>query len=207
MRSELLETPANDGWFLRVEFLWHVDRYRHVISAVDSTGLATPLLESVEGSLADDWPPSPPLQSLHLETRPDGSRVALLVGMAGKSHWSASIGAGASAIGLVFDLACRAAIASVQIGSRYRLASGVQLNEIDANTCRLQQGDSAVSITGSSDGATLTELHLMEGASIAIRPRERNTAGQSTRRWLYGVDLGSAELRNVYKVLSTDFTR
>ena len=32
-----------------------------------------PLLESIEGTPADDWPPSPPLQSLSIETLPEAA--------------------------------------------------------------------------------------------------------------------------------------
>jgi hypothetical protein len=75
---------------LRVRFYWHLDRYAHEVSRrID--GDWRPLLTSIEGSPQDDWPASPPFQSLHIDERDDGRTLALLVGMAGKSHWSASI--------------------------------------------------------------------------------------------------------------------
>lgn len=187
MRSEVLESGATEGWRLRVEFLWHIDRYRHVISAIDPAGGITPLLESIEGTRADNWPPSPPLQSLHLEKQPGGSRVALLVGMAGKSHWSASIGPGSVGPGLVFDLACRAGSAAGNLGSQYRIASGVQRVTAEADAIRLEVGDRAVTISGSSAGTTLTALHAVTGQSFVAQPSSLSSG--PTRRWLYSIAL------------------
>ncbi len=95
---------------LRVRFYWHVDRYAHEVSRrID--GNWRPLLVSVEGSPEEDWPASPPFQSLHIDERDDGRTLALLVGMAGKSHWSASIEIEAREQELSpcvsFDVACR----------------------------------------------------------------------------------------------------
>src|SRR5436190_4759521 len=85
-----IEASHPDGLRLRAEFIWHGDRFAHIISLVNPHGDIQPLLESIEGTTADDWPSSPPLQSLSVEKLPDGRPVALLVGMAGGSHWSAS---------------------------------------------------------------------------------------------------------------------
>src|SRR5512145_957858 len=90
---------------LRVVFRWRGDRYGHTVKRrID--GVWRPLLESIEGTADDDWPLSPALQSLHIERRPNGP-VALLVGQAGSSHWSASVEADQNCSALIFDLACR----------------------------------------------------------------------------------------------------
>ncbi|MGH7136322.1 MAG: hypothetical protein ACREHD_11320, partial [Pirellulales bacterium] len=66
---------------VRVEFAREADRYRHVV--VVRTGDSwRPVLASTEGSADDEWPPSPPLQELHVEPRTPGNEVALLVGRA-----------------------------------------------------------------------------------------------------------------------------
>lgn len=75
---------------MRVRFAWRGDRYAHEVSWFDGRDW-TDVLSSVEGSPLDAWPASPPLQSLHFESRPGNRELALLVGMAGKSHWSVSI--------------------------------------------------------------------------------------------------------------------
>jgi hypothetical protein len=120
MRSEALEATGSDGVRLRVEFAWRGDRFGHVLSVVDREGTRTPLLESIEGTATDDWPPSPPLQSLRIENLSDGRQVALLVGMAGQSHWSASVEPVANEAALVFDIACRCRDTAPQLGTHYR---------------------------------------------------------------------------------------
>src|SRR6185295_18953513 len=89
---------------LAVNFEKRLDRYAHRIALVCDSE-TTPLAESVEGWPEDDWPPSPALQQLQMEDRPRQSphphplpkgegedhAVALLVGMAGHSHWSLGV--------------------------------------------------------------------------------------------------------------------
>lgn len=105
---------------LRVRFTWQGDRFAHEVS-VERDGTWQPVLVSVEGTPEDDWPPSPPFQSLHIEEREDGRTLALLVGMAGKSHWSASIEIDAAARAVLFDVACRLrAPAAGPLGSTYQ---------------------------------------------------------------------------------------
>src|SRR5688572_22582104 len=122
-RSETIDAASPDGRVLRVEFIWRGDRYVHCISLVEPSGEVSSLLESIEGDPDDVWPSSPPLQSLSLETRPDGRQVALLVGMAGGSHWSASIEALPNAGELAFDIACRHTKQPAQLGSQYQRLS------------------------------------------------------------------------------------
>jgi len=121
MRSEVLDAAGPAGLILRVEFVWRGDRYGHVISNLEPGGSRTPLLESMEGTPADEWPSSPPLQSLHRETLAGGRAALLLVGAAGRSHWSASIEAGSGPGELTFDMACRTGGAATQVGSEYLL--------------------------------------------------------------------------------------
>lgn len=82
------------------------------------------LLESIEGTPDDDWPPSPALQELHLEERPDGRRLALLVGMAGTSHWSLSVELDPVQRRALFDVACRVKRPPGKLGSAYRQLTG-----------------------------------------------------------------------------------
>ena len=147
MRSEALETTAIDGLALHVDFLWRGDRFGQVISLVDSNGKATPLWESEEGSAVSDWPASPPLQSLHIETLPDGRRAALLIGMAGRSHWSASIEPAKGAAEITFDLACRHVGQPAWLGSRYRLLDGaIDRVAIVSEDARVRQNEERIEI-------------------------------------------------------------
>jgi hypothetical protein len=102
---------------LRVVFDWRGDRYGHTVERwIESQW--QPLLESVEGAPDDEWPPSPALQSLQIERRASGP-VALLVGMAGKSHWSASVSITADGQGFLFDVAARITSRRKDLGSAY----------------------------------------------------------------------------------------
>jgi hypothetical protein len=118
----------------RVDFIPSGDRIAHVIhvrepSSENSTERPwIELLRSVESAAAVAWPDSPPLQELHIEDR-GGKPVALLVGRAGKSHWSASFACECAEGGeqrLVVDVACRVSTPPVSLGSSYAFADGVR---------------------------------------------------------------------------------
>ena len=102
---------------LCVEFTRQRDRFSHRVLA-DDAGKRIPLLESLEGEANDDWPVSPPWQEVHCEQRPGGVQVALTVGKAGKSHWSASFELDPAG-SLTVDVACRTATAPIRLGSAY----------------------------------------------------------------------------------------
>jgi hypothetical protein len=113
MNSATLATQS-----LRVEFQRRGDRFVHQVSRFfpDGTG---GLLISQDGRPDETWPASPALQSLHLETRPSGVQFAMLIGMAGRSHWSMSVKADAQQNRLVFDVACRVHEQPIWLGSTY----------------------------------------------------------------------------------------
>ena len=131
--NDYLEFSINEGHKLRIEFFKMEDRYAHRLSVVliGKAGEETvvPLAESVEGTADDPWPPSPPLQSLSIEELTLDRTAALLVGMAGRSHWSASIEAEFPPRPFVgtakFQLACRFTTVPQRLGSTYRIAPGV----------------------------------------------------------------------------------
>ncbi|MEX0679390.1 MAG: hypothetical protein WD063_20100 [Pirellulales bacterium] len=105
---------------LGVRFLWRGDRYAHEIWLLDGARWMR-ALESVEGSPDDDWPASPPFQSLSVERSGEGRPLALLVGMAGKSHWSASAEIDPVVPCVRFDVACRVRdLRAGPLGSAYR---------------------------------------------------------------------------------------
>jgi hypothetical protein len=94
------------------------DRYEHRIIYSKPDG-SNGTLASREGRPDESWPPSPALQSLNLETRPDGKQTIMLVGMAGRSHWSMSVEADLAQNRLAFDIACRMHEPPVWLGSSY----------------------------------------------------------------------------------------
>jgi hypothetical protein len=106
---------------LRVRFTLEGDRHAHEVWLADGPNWVR-VLSSVEGTPDDAWPPSPPFQSLQAETRSGGRQLALALGLAGKSHWSASIEFDLAAASAKVDVACRASAAPVSpLGSRYRI--------------------------------------------------------------------------------------
>jgi len=104
---------------LRVDFRRCDDRYGHIIERLVHDAWRA-VYESREGNSADQWPPSPVLQSLHIEQGSKGS-VAFLLGMAGTSHWSASVEPVPNRDALQFDIACRVNQAPQRLGSSYRV--------------------------------------------------------------------------------------
>jgi hypothetical protein len=173
--TEAIETCGSDGQCLRVEFVRRGDRLGHVICAVSATGEVVPLLESIEGSAADDWPKSPPLQSLSLETLPDGRKVALLVGMAGGSHWSASVEPALDSAELIFDIACRHAKQPRWLGSQYQ-----------------QLPDRARRVVIDGEVAVTREQEIV---SVQLTSQVASTG---TARWRYIVRLASTQYQVRY---------
>jgi hypothetical protein len=154
---------------LRVVFDWHGDRFRHFVER-RIAGHWTTVLESLEGASNDVWPSSPPLQTLHIEERPDGP-VALLIGRAGSSHWSTSILALTEGGGFVFDLACRAQVRPVQLVATYR---------------RLAESLEIITESGRSE---LTNIATGPSADLRIGPVNWPSSFPATVQWRYRIAL------------------
>jgi hypothetical protein len=106
-----------------VRFAWHVDRWTHDVLGADGTRWRS--IE--ETAVGDDprWPASPVLVELSALDTPAG-RVILGVGLAGRSHFSASVGPDPAAPDrLRFDLACRVNEPPPWLGSTYRDSVGL----------------------------------------------------------------------------------
>lgn len=125
---------------LRVSFVRRGDRYGHTIDVAPDDQDWQTVFTSIEGASNESWPKSPPLQQLHIESREAGKTVALLVGMAGPNHWSASIEADPAAATLTFDVACRVRHwPGVRLGSEYQVGAAALADRIaiDCDTgCR-----------------------------------------------------------------------
>jgi hypothetical protein len=169
------------GW--QLVFERHDDRIRHRIEVPAAGGWRT-LIESVEGTASAWWPPSPPLQSLHVESRSTGS-VALLVGMAGRSHWSASVEIAGDGEEAVFDFACRAPAAPDWLGCRYRAEAQ---QPVDAAQETLCVGRHAVRFRGLEPQPLRIARDVQGGIEICAVP----TSGRwpQTVRWRYAARVG-----------------
>lgn len=110
-----------EGAGLRVTFRWLGDRFGHTISLLPGDR-PLEVATSIEGDDRQPWPASPPFQELHLEQRPGGVTLALLVGRAGTSHWSASCQLDRLKARLTFDVACRLKEVAPSLASTYRIA-------------------------------------------------------------------------------------
>jgi hypothetical protein len=160
---------ALESGSLRVTFHWRGDRYGHRVER-QTAGKWQVVLESREGSPDEAWPPSPVLQTLHIERRATGP-VALLVGKAGQSHWSASIEPLSNQAGFQFDIACRVQQPLQQLGSAYQSAATDATPIVNVTATR-QEG--------------LCELAVHKQSSVLrIRPLELPADYPSTIRWRY----------------------
>ncbi len=178
LKQMSIRAVGADGFGLSVSFVRHHDRYAHTIAAVDGQ-LQTPLLASSEGTDQQDWPPSPPLQQLNIEARAAGD-VALLIGIAGKSHWSLSVEAIRETATLVFDVACRCARTPERLGSVYRAnivpsPSGHLL--IHGRECTIRADEQLA--------ARLT----IDDNQLILAPSTLDTAAPATVRWKYSVSI------------------
>lgn len=175
-----------DAGPLRLMFARDGDRIGHLILHVGHSA-ERPILWSVEGDPAEDWPASPPFQSLHVERPPETPPRALLVGMAGQSHWSASIEADPVSGRLHFDMACRVRTPNVaRLGVEYHSAWQLFLHD---DSARLTSG-------AAPDCELVIELSRAFGAScleatdrgLVIAPRSLESSHSShTVRWAYTI--------------------
>jgi hypothetical protein len=168
---------------LQVRFVWHQDRHAHTISLVVD-GRPVTVLESVEGSSVEDWPPSPPLQQLSVEELRPETQVALLVGMAGKSHWSMSVEPASDRVAFVFDVACRSRGGVEQIGSRYLLLAD-KLNSKGDHDATIGVEGRSIQLRCDRQGATAATVKD-DPSGVRIEPTVINSDG--TTRWRYTIE-------------------
>ena len=116
--SLTVRRPANH--FLCVVFEFISGRFEQTITLRSGDGETVHQWRDAFASENEDWPGSPPIQQLSLESI-RGAMTLLGVGQAGKSHWSVSVetvGDGDDAV-LRFDVACRTSQVPEWLGSRY----------------------------------------------------------------------------------------
>ena len=183
-----LDVVDASGRGLSLSFVWHVDRYAHTIALVDD-GRLVPLLASLEGSRDDAWPESPPLQSLTAQEQPGGRRTILLVGMAGRNHWSLGAQteggkASSGAPAIVIDVACRLNSPDGQLASCYRSMTPAvveragQIAHWDASGRRCQieilaAGDVPAAVQATHDGLSIVAPATAEPTPTTVRWKYR----------------------------------
>jgi len=191
------------GVGLGVSFLRKGDRYGHRIFLREKDRWHD-LLISQEGGSESRWPPSPPLQEVHIEKRGEARQVALAVGMAGDSHWSLSCELDARAGTLHFDVACRFKEEPECLGSCYSPgnASRAECTPGGALTLTLPAAGDAAGATAPTACRLRPGLHTVLGDPIRIEPdweaqqpmhhsSSRSSANRGTAqtvRWEYWIE-------------------
>ncbi len=182
--SETLSALDENGCGLRITFVWHRDRFAHNIAAVDGNHVV-PLLASEEGTDQNYWPPSPPLQNLTIEHRGEQQNVALLVGMAGTSHWSLSIEAHPDTQSFVFDAACRVKSEAGRLVSGYR--SMIELSHLESRAVFLKPSGLPCRVqVGQVDGISMPAIEPTPSGLRITAPFDAKEA-PCTIRWKYVV--------------------
>jgi hypothetical protein len=179
--GQTIEAIDSQRQGLRVQFTKELDRLAHTISVVCGEQVV-PLLRSCEGTDQQEFPPSPPAQQIAIQEI-DKRQVALLVGMAGRSHWSASVESYPTDRRLNFDVACR-----VNPSERVSLSSTYQV--LSPATAELRSGELHFDVAGaqcvlrpiSIGSVELPEISLQSN-SFEIRPAQRQDG--TTTRWGY----------------------
>jgi hypothetical protein len=183
--SHVLETEPEAGISLRLNLIWARDRFSQRISVV-TKGQAELILQSVDRDDQEAWPPSPPLQQLLVEDRPNGP-VALMVGMAGDSHWSASIEQRSGPNGFRFDVACRIGSQPLRLGSSY-LASQLA-KSLSSRQLVLGGAKASVLISTQESGpAAAAQVEIAQSQTISIR-NSQSAGPPSTIRWMYDITI------------------
>ena len=103
--TRLLDAVNEHGDGLRVEFVRLGPRWGHRILGVERQQTRS-LLHSIEGDETDSFPPSPALQQIDLQQLGDVT-AAMLIGMAGRNHWSICVEARPATRSILWDVACR----------------------------------------------------------------------------------------------------
>src|SRR5436190_1447498 len=145
------------------------DRVSHFVEILAADGSLLAELQSVEGTSAEPFPPSPPLQSCSVEEIRPGQQAAFLVGMAGKGHWSASIEAIPGKGTAVFDFACRIPSAPAWLGSTYRL-EGISPDCITVHNsdseALLRFADSSAALRAEPTDSVCPRIRFSEGILV-----------------------------------------
>ncbi len=165
------------------------DRLAHEIGTLDGDSFY-PVLESIEGTPADAWPVSPPMQQIVEESIGASLCPVLLgVGLSGNGHWSIAIES-QYASSLKFDVACKNSKESIGFGSRYRVSTewivaSATSSEIGLNHLKREFVPTKLQLL-----ATIGQLRYDDAdRTIAIVPAS-DPERMLTHRWCYRIGIG-----------------
>lgn len=183
--TQIIEAIGPDDTGLRATLAWTEDRVVHHVDWVAGNQTFR-LLESIEGDDQQQWPPSPALQQLTIEPRSGRRHVALLVGMAGQSHWSVSIENEPKERRLIFDVACRIAEPSDQLGSQYRTSAQVNIMSPDQGA-ELTVAGRRCQLVLESTGRGESDLLEFKNGVLRIVATQQLMTFPDTLQWKYSL--------------------
>ena len=172
---------------LAIEFVETDDRWAH--SMVDLSRDPKQLLTSVEGTAEQDWPCSPPLQQVSRHESEQG--IALLsVGMAGRSHWSASFSIDGDDA-LLAELACLArenyrSSAARFIGTTYEIANDLRHQLLEDGTVEIKTPSGNVLVEPVGGQGWSSRLAL-DGNRLTVAPGAGQDLSNRSTRWAYRI--------------------
>jgi hypothetical protein len=184
----LILQTNHPGACLKMVFEHQTDRWSHRL-VVASEETETTILRSREGDAEQPWPPSPPLQDASHHSLATGEAV-LAVGMAGKSHWSASFSVDNGMF--LADLACLFKIQPTQdtdsIGSQYEIGPDVTVTHSADGGTSLLVGKCRLDIwpVSESDWSTRSEY---DNQKLILYPFELSKLPGQPTRWGYRFNL------------------
>jgi hypothetical protein len=167
---------------LRLTFNWFEDRFSHQVEWCDGDRDIV-LLKSLEGNPDESWPLSPPFQQVEPHSIGDGTKSLLAIGLAGTSHWSASV----EQVGkdrlenesrIRIDVACRMKSRAPMLGSTYDYFEGASLQSTDRGLLLKSVPDVALQVATSGQ---ITQ----SGRSLTIAPLQIPAENPATARWVY----------------------
>ena len=195
----VLQVLDRDGRGLRVVWYRDEDRFGHDIAYVAGQ-VAAACLTAELGRGRDPWPASPPMQQCSLEPSSRGRQMALLIGMAGKSHWSQSVETDSAAISLTFDVACRVHSQPLWLGSSYRANHPVEA--FSASIVRLTVAEGVeLTVTGEAPDRSRSVRLEVSSNHVAIAADLGRLQLPSTVRWRYRVALAAAPAHSGDRVI------
>jgi hypothetical protein len=200
-QAELCATRPGNGQ-LRVRFDWSHDRFGHLFVGCGADAPAgapetnDAWMRSLEGNSQEDWPASPAFQQLDHCPLAEGRSGLLLVGMAGRSHWSLAVVVRDNQ--LVLEVACRIQAGTEQLRSTYALAPDVHVTSTDQTVLleRLLERSSpdapAPRVIVHPDRDTTRVGFDPAARLLEIRPLKPPVRLPATVRWSYRLALAPA---------------
>ena len=153
------------------------DRWNHEIGLEQGNRNWT-YCASATGSADAIWPASPPLQQLSREQH-GGTAVILGLGMAGQSHWSASLEPTSS--GIRIEYACRTHGTPEFIGSTYETKGTVDQIDEDGLVLSLPESPHRLRISALETATLTCNRNSGLTTEILIIPREH----RATTSWAF----------------------